>query len=42
MLIREEGGAQIPVYYTSRAFRGAEERYLKVEKMAFGLIVTAR
>ena len=26
-LVREENGSQRPVYFTSRAFRGAEERY---------------
>ena len=26
-LVREEDGLQRPVYFTSRVFRGAEERY---------------
>lgn len=32
----------MPVYYTSRTFRGAEERYMKAEKMEFALVVMAR
>jgi hypothetical protein len=41
-LIREEDGRQLPVYYTSRALRGAEERYLSIEKLAFALVTVAR
>lgn len=42
VLIREEGRVKMPVYYTSRAFKGAEERYPKAEKILFALVVTAR
>ena len=31
-LIREEERRQLPIYYTSRALRGAEERYPPMEK----------
>ena len=41
-LIREEGKAQKPVYYTSRALRGAEGRYPLMEKLAFALITASR
>ena len=41
-LVREEGRAQKPVYYTSRALRGAERRYPQIEKLAFTLITTSR
>ena len=41
-LIREEGKVQKPVYYTSRALRGAEGRYPLMEKLAFALITTSR
>ena len=41
-LVRDEEGSQRPVYFMSRAFRGAEERYPKIEKLAFALITTAR
>ena len=41
-LIREEGRVQKPVYYTSRALRGAEGRYLLIEKLAFALITASK
>ncbi len=41
-LLREEEGQQLPVYYTSRALRGAEERYPPMEKLAFALMTAAR
>ena len=41
-LIREEGGSQRPVYFISRAFRGAEERYPHMEKLAFALVAVAQ
>uniref|UniRef100_A0A2N9FT45 Uncharacterized protein n=1 Tax=Fagus sylvatica TaxID=28930 RepID=A0A2N9FT45_FAGSY len=41
-LIREDGGTQLPVYYTSKAFQGAEERYPAMEKLALALIIAAR
>ena len=41
-LVKDEGGSQQPVYFVSRAFRGAEERYPRMEKLAFALITAAR
>jgi ribonuclease HI len=41
-LIREEERRQLPVYYTSKALRGAEERYPPMEKLAFALVTAAR
>ena len=41
-LIREEGKVQKPVYYTSRALRGAKVRYPLIEKLAFALITASR
>ena len=41
-LVRDEGGSQRPVYFISRAFRGAEERYPRMEKLAFALITASR
>ena len=41
-LVREEEGSQQPVYFVSRAFRGAEERYPRMEKLAFALVTVAR
>ena len=40
-LIREEERIQMPVYYTSKALRGARERYLPIEKLAFALVTVA-
>ena len=41
-LIREEERRQLPIYYTSRALRGAEERYPPMEKLAFALVTAVR
>jgi ribonuclease HI len=41
-LIREDRGIQLPVYYTSKAFQGAEERYPAMEKLALALVIAAR
>ncbi|CAL2270520.1 unnamed protein product [Prunus armeniaca] len=41
-LIREELGAQHPVFYTSKALLDAETRYPKMEKLIFSLVVSAR
>ena len=40
-LVREEEGFQRPIYFISRAFRGAEERYPWMEKLAFALVTAA-
>ena len=41
-LIKKEGRVQKPVYYTSRALRGAEAQYPQIEKLAFALITASR
>ena len=41
-LIREEAKKQLPVYYVSQAFQGAESNYPRIEKIAFALIVAPR
>ena len=41
-LIREENRVQLPVYYVSQAFQGAEARYPPIEKITFALIVASR
>ncbi|XP_016648291.1 PREDICTED: uncharacterized protein LOC103326881 [Prunus mume] len=41
-LIREELGAQHPVFYTSKALLDAETLYPKMEKLIFSLVVSAR
>ena len=38
VLVRKEEGLQRIVYFISRAFRGAEERYPRMEKLAFALV----
>ena len=38
--VRKEDGSQRLVYFTSRVLRGAEKRYLQMEKLAFALITT--
>ncbi|KAL0373279.1 UNVERIFIED_CONTAM: hypothetical protein Sradi_3243600 [Sesamum radiatum] len=42
VLIREEEGKQLPIYYVSKVLNGAEERYTPIEKMALALVMTAR
>ena len=41
-MIREEEKVQKPVYYVSRALRGAKERYPPMEKLTFALVMVAR
>jgi hypothetical protein len=41
-LIREEGGVWKPVYFVSKALRGANERYPQIEKLAFALVIASR
>ena len=40
-LVREEERIQKPIYYTSWALQGAEERYPPIEKLAFALVTLA-
>ena len=40
-LIKEEDKVQKPMYYADRALRGADERYLPMEKLAFALVTVA-
>ena len=42
VLIRDKDRVQHPVYYCSRALRGAEERYLRMEKLILALVTAAR
>ena len=41
-LIREENKLQLPVYYVSQAFQGAEAQYPHIKKITFALIVASR
>ncbi|GFS38849.1 hypothetical protein Acr_00g0059790 [Actinidia rufa] len=42
VLIREDDRVQKPVYYVSKVLMGAETRYLKIEKLAYALMIAAR
>ena len=42
ILVRDKDRLQHPVYYCSRALRGAEERYPKMEKLILALVTAAR
>ena len=41
-LVWEDRHSQRPIYFVSRAFRGAEERYPLMEKLALALMTAAR
>ena len=41
-LIRKEDRKQLPVYYVSQAFQGAEFKYPRIKKIIFALIVASR
>ena len=42
VLVREQDRVQQQIYYCSRALRGEEERYPKMEKMILALVTTSR
>ncbi|KAL0414908.1 UNVERIFIED_CONTAM: Retrovirus-related Pol polyprotein from transposon [Sesamum radiatum] len=42
VLVREEGGKQLPIYYVSKVLNGAEGRYTPIENVALALVVIAR
>ena len=42
VLIRDKDRVQHPVYYCSRALRGAKERYPRMEKLILALVTAAR
>ena len=42
VLIRDKDRVQHPVYYCSRALRGVEERYPRMEKLVLALVTAAR
>ena len=41
-IVRERDRVQQPIYYSSRALRGTEERYPKMEKMVLAVVTTTR
>ena len=42
VLVRDKERVQHPIYYCSRALRGAEERYPRMEKIILALVTAAR
>lgn len=42
VLMREEAGMQLPVYYVSHSMVPTETRYLSLEKLALALLVALR
>nr|KYP76256.1 Retrovirus-related Pol polyprotein from transposon 17.6 [Cajanus cajan] len=42
VLVQEQEGSQVLVYFVSRVLQGAEARYQKIEKLALAILVTAR
>ena len=42
VLVRDKERVQRPVYYCSRALRGAEERYPRMEKLILALVTATR
>ena len=42
VLVRDKDRVQHPVYYCSRALRGVEERYPRMEKLILALVTTSR
>ena len=42
ILVREEDKVQMLVYNVIKVFMGAEIRYLKVEKLAYALLIAVR
>ena len=42
VLVRDKERVQHPVYYCSRALRGVEERYPRMEKLILALVTAAR
>jgi ribonuclease HI len=41
-LVKEDAGIQEPIYFTSKALHGVEERYPRIEKLAFALVISVR
>ena len=42
ILVRQDEGKELPVFYISRAFIDPETRYPNIEKISMALIVVAR
>ena len=42
VLVRIQANDHMPIYYLSKALAGAETRYVRIEKLAYALVYTAR
>ena len=42
VLVRDEGTAQTPIYYISKALQDMETRYPEIEKLVLSLVVAAK
>ena len=42
VLVRDEGTAQTPIYYVSKALHDVETRYSEIEKLVLALVIAAR
>lgn len=42
VLVREQDGGKLPVYYVSKSLLGAETRYIQLEKLALALVTTTK
>jgi hypothetical protein len=42
VMVREDAGIQKPVYFKSKALHGVEERYPRIKKLVFALVVLTR
>ena len=42
VIVRDEGAAQTPIYYVSKALQDAKTRYSEIEKLALALVVAAK
>ena len=42
VLVRDEGVAQTPIYYVSKALQDAETRYSEIKKLVLALVIAAK
>ena len=42
VLVQDEGVAQTPIYYVSKALQDIDTRYSEIEKLALAIVVVAR
>lgn len=42
VLVREEAGAQKPIFYINKVLKDAEIKYMNIEKLVFALLLAVR